>query len=164
MRPTFLDRSWPDLGRKIAPMLNEFTDFEKSSFLWSTFPTFWLACWTSIFPAAVLLSELERLYESCNILRSWGRSPFQGWAPGRAAEIRLKLCRRHFSENFGHFLAPWPNLSVKRDFSKAHKWTWDLHSWIGRDLIKREKLVRSQTNSQILRNLHFCDQLLALFD
>ena len=30
-----------------------------------------------------------------------GRSPFQGWAPGRAAKIRLRLRRRHFFENFG---------------------------------------------------------------
>ena len=164
MGPTFLDSSLLHRGGEIAPKWNKLTDFEKSSFLWSTFITFWLACWTSISPAAVLLSELERLYESCNMFRIWGRSPIQGWAPGRAAEIHLKLRRRHFSENFSHFSAPWPNLFLKRDFSKTHKWTWDLHSWTALYFIEGGKLLRSETNLQILRNLHFCDQLLSLFD
>ena len=47
--------------------------------------------------------RLERLYESCNVLPLLGRSPFQGWAPGRAAKIRLARRWRYFSGIFGHF-------------------------------------------------------------
>ena len=72
--------------------------------------------------------RLERLYESCNVLLDWGRSPFQGWAPGRAAKIRFARRWRYFSGNFGHFSASWPNLFCKRDFSKTHSWTCHLHS------------------------------------
>ena len=64
MRPTFLGRSRPNRGRKIAPKSNELTDFEKPSVLWTIYTNFWQACWNSISPAAVLLLELERLYES----------------------------------------------------------------------------------------------------
>ena len=43
--------------------------------------------------------RLERLYESCNVLLCWWRSPFQGRAPGRAAKIRVALRWRYFSKN-----------------------------------------------------------------
>ena len=32
-----------------------------------------------------------------------------------------------------------------------------MHSWICRDLTEVDKLLRSETNSQILSNLHFSD-------
>ena len=164
MKPTGLDRSWPHASGKIGPEWNEFTDFEQSSFLSSIFPTFWQACWNSISPAAVLLLELERLYESCNVLLYWGRSPFQGWAPGRAAKIRLERRRRHFFGNFDHFSASCQDLSALVTFSKTHRRTQRIHSWIGLYLRTCGKLVRSETNSQILRNLHFCHQFFPLFD
>ena len=56
------------------------------------------------------------------------------------------------------------NLSVSTTFSKTHKWTWDLHPWIARNLNYIGKLLRSQLNSRILRNLHVCDQSLKIFD
>ena len=92
--------------------------------------------------------------------RGW--SPFQGWAPGRAAKIGFARRWRYFSGNFGHFSASWPNTSLSRDFSKTHSWTCHLHSWIALGLTLREKLVRSETNSQILRNLHFCHHFFPL--
>ena len=49
-------------------------------------------------------------------------------------------------------------MSLSRDFSKTHRQTQRIYFWIGLDLTERGKLLRSQTNSQILRNLHFCDQ------
>ena len=64
MPPTFLDSPWPDLGRKIAPKQNEFTDCEQSSFSWSIYTIFWQAYLIGISRAAVLLLELRRLYES----------------------------------------------------------------------------------------------------
>ena len=64
MRPTFLDNLWPDLSRKIAPISNEFTDSEKSSFLLPFTKYFWQPYWNQISPAPVLLSSLERLDES----------------------------------------------------------------------------------------------------
>ena len=164
MRPTFPDRTSPNPSRKIAPKSNEFTDFQKSWILSSFFPTFWLPCWNLISLAAVLLLELEKLYESCNVLLPWGRSPFQGWAPGRAAKIQRARRWRYFSGKFGHCSASCPDTSLSTDFSKTHRWTWDLHSWIGLDLTNPEKLVRSETNSQILRNLHFRKPFTLIFD
>ena len=72
MPPTFLDSSWPNDSGKIGPDWNELTDFEKSSFLSSIFPTFWQACWNSISPVAVLLLELERIYESLELISDSG--------------------------------------------------------------------------------------------
>ena len=50
------------------------------------------------------------------------------------------------------------------DFSKTHRQTQRIYFWIGLDLTEVGKLLRSQTNSQILRNLHFCDQETKNFD
>ena len=52
---------------------------------------------------------------------------------------------------------PGPMLIGK--FSKTHRRTCHLHSWINFYLGMVAKLVRSETNSQILRNLHFCQPL-----
>ena len=60
---TSLDRSWPNEGGKIAPKSIEFTDFEISLFFWPIYTTFWQAFLIWIARAAVLLLELERLYE-----------------------------------------------------------------------------------------------------
>ena len=56
----FLDRSWPNLGRKIAPQTKELTDSEISSCFWSIYHTFWQAFFSTISPAPVLLSELTK--------------------------------------------------------------------------------------------------------
>ena len=45
-------------------MTNVHTDFEKSSFLWSKFLTFWQVLFFWISRTSVLLLELEKLYES----------------------------------------------------------------------------------------------------
>ena len=79
--------------------------------------------------------RLERLWQSCNVLLYWRRNPFKGWAPGRAAQIRLERRRRHFSENVDHFSASCPDLSVLVNFSKTHSWTCHPHSWIHLDLV-----------------------------
>ena len=98
MPPTFLDRSWPNLARKIAPKSIELTDFEISSFSRPICQQFWQAFLIWIARAAVLLLELERLYESCNLL-SWGRMRLsRRWAPGRAAQIDLELTSERFLE------------------------------------------------------------------
>ena len=60
----FLDSSWPKQGRKIAPKSNELTNSEKSSFVQANCQDFWQPCLIWIFPAAVLLLDLERIYES----------------------------------------------------------------------------------------------------
>ena len=57
-----------------------------------------------------------------------------------------------------------PDLSSRGDFSKTHKQTRRMHSWIGLDLTEGVKLLRSETNSQILSNLHFCDPFTPIFD
>ena len=69
--------SWPNLHQKISPGSIELTDSEISSFFGAISWKFWLAFLISISPAAVLLLELERLYESYNI-HGWGLSTFPG--------------------------------------------------------------------------------------
>ena len=61
------------------------------------------------------VKDQERIYGSCGRIPLWGRSPFQGWAPGRAAEIRFELRRRHFFENFahlGHHARTYPSVQL----------------------------------------------------
>ena len=47
-------------------------------------------------------------------------------------------------------------LSSNKDFSKTHSQTYQAHSWTAINLMEVRKLVRGQTNTQILRCLHFC--------
>ena len=56
------------------------------------------------------------------------------------------------------------DLSCSTTFSKTHKQTRDRHRWIGLDFIYKGKLLRSQTNTQISRYLHFSVQFFPLFD
>ena len=63
-----------------------------------------------------------------------------------------------------NFRSTFPDLFVKRDFSRTHKQTRHLHSWTARDLIYPGKLLRGQTNSRILRNLRFRHQNFNIFD
>ena len=56
------------------------------------------------------------------------------------------------------------NLFLKRDFSKTHKQTCYIHSWIARDLIWVGKLLRSKTNSRIASNLYFSELPVKIFD
>ena len=123
---------------------------------------------TSLFesncPCACITLELRKALRVMYYDSSWGRSPFQSWAPGRATKIQVKLRRRQFSINFDHFRGACPNLSSSTTFSKTHKQTRRLHSWIARDLIYIRKLLRGQTNSRILRNLHFSHQKFKIFD
>ena len=113
--------------------------------------------------AAVLLSELERLYESYGV-RRWGRSTFPGAEPPAGPpKLSNSLGESTFPKNLDLFEA-WPNTSIKRDFSKTHRQTQRMHSWIGLDLTKAGKLLRSQLNSQILRYLHFSEPFTPIFD
>ena len=68
-----------------------------------------------------------------------------------------------FHENLD-FRVHAPDLCVNRDFSKTHKQTQQLYSWIGIDLPEGGKLLPCQTNSWILRYLHFSDPFTPIFD
>ena len=147
----FLDRSWPNLGLKIDPVSNEFTDFEISSFLWSKILFFWLACFSAIPAASVLLLELERLYESC-VIRIRELSAFLALSSRQGRQNWTSLMElTFFFENFGVM----KNRSSRVTFSKTHRWTQRMYSWTGRDLMKVRKLVPCQTNSRILKYITF---------
>ena len=115
--------------------------------------------------------SLERLYESY-VISSWGRSPFQGWAPGRAAQNHQIAWRGNFSEIWEnptfhenlYFLNHTKNLCFSTTFYKTHRQTQRIHSWIALDLIYIRKLLRSQLNSQILKYLHFSELSANFFD
>ena len=178
MPTTFLDSSWPQLGGKIAPESNELTDSEQSSFFGPICQLFWLARLISISRAPVLLLERERLYESYKITPG-AKHLSRCWAPGRAAQNRNALIFTYaiqifmifdnfremskFHENLD-FSEACPNTSRKRDFSKTHSQTQRMYSWIDLGVSKVGKLLRSQTNSRILRNLHFSDPFTPIFD
>ena len=57
---------------------------------------------------------------------------------------------------FGHFSVSLKNLSSIRKFAQGIKSTQRMHFWITYNLRKGRKLLPSETNSQILRYLHFC--------
>ena len=57
-----------------------------------------------------------------------------------------------------------PDLSCKRKFAQTIESTQRMHRWIAYDLRKVRKLLRSETNSQILKDLNFCDKNLHFFD
>ena len=67
--------------------------------------------------------------------------------------VKISDCRRHVA-----------NLSSRGKFAQGIESTQRMHFWIAYDLIKDRKLLRRQTNSQILRNLDFCVQNLHFFD
>ena len=76
----FLDRSWPNLGGKIAPAPNEWSDFEIFQFFWAKCQNFLKSCFSTISNAAVLLlepdnSEKGTLYSSCGTLKIEPPSP-----------------------------------------------------------------------------------------
>ena len=139
-------------------------DSEKSSFFETKLSRFLTTILKSNCPCACITLELRKALRVMYYDPYWGRSPFQGWAPGRATEIQFKLRRRQVFENFDHFSVACPDLFASTDFSKTMQSTQRCHSWIARDLIYIGKLLRSQTNSQILRNLRFCDPFTPIFD
>ena len=57
-----------------------------------------------------------------------------------------------------------PDLCFGRDFSQGIESKQRMHFWIALDLTEKGKLLGSQTNTQILRYLHFCDRNFFVFD
>ena len=178
MPTTFLDSYWPQLGGKIAPKSNELTDSEQSSFFWSIYANFWQAHLISISRAPVLLLELRKaLRVICTTPGAKHLS--RCWAPGRAAQNRNALFftyaiqifmifnhfrqKSKFHENLD-FSESCPDLCLLVFFSKTHRRTQRMHSWIGIDVRKAGKLLRSETNSQILGYFTFTVQNLHFFD
>ena len=102
----------------------------------------------------------EGLYESCGRTLVWGLSTCKCLAPGRAAEIDLKLTRRRFRQNF----ESCENLCSNKDFSKTHNQTHQVHSWTALNQMEVRKLVQGQTNTQILRYHHFCKKMYYLLN
>ena len=113
--------------------------------------------------APILLFKLERLYESCKCL-SLGAKPFPGLSPRQGRQNSTSASETSLFRKFRSFSASCPDTSLLRDFSKTHRWTQRIHSWIGLELLEVGKLLRSQTNSQILSNLHFCEPFTPIFD
>ena len=62
------------------------------------------------------------------------------------------------------FMGREKNLVIRTDFFLANLRTQRMYSWIGLDLTKVGKLLRSQTNSQIFSNLHFSNPYTTFFD
>ena len=90
-----------------------------------------------------------------------GSAPFQVLSPRQGRKFSANRLERAL---FRKFRPHEKNPSLKRDFYITHKLTQRIHSWIGRDLSYPGKLLRSQTNLQILRNLHFCARKTHFFD
>ena len=146
---TFLDSYWLQLGRKIAPVSNEFMDSEQSSFFRTIYTNCWQAHLISISRAPVLLLELRKALRVICITP--GAKQFSRcWAPGRAAQNRNAWIFTYaiqsfmifgnfrempkFHENLD-FSEACPNTSSLRDFYKTHRQTCHLHSWIALGLI-----------------------------
>ena len=79
--------------------------------------------------------------------------------PGAEPPAGPKIFNKSLGEStFSKISLSCKNLSLHGNFSQTHKWTQRKHFWIADDLSKGGKLLRSKTNSRILRNLHFCHQ------
>ena len=85
----------------------------------------------------------------------WGRSAFPALSPRQG---RQNLISFNFTTTIPKCWCHKKYLCCRTDFSKTHRQTQRIYFWIGLDLAEVGKLLRSQLNSQILRNLHFCDQ------
>ena len=93
-----------------------------------------------------------------------GAKPFPGLRPRQG---RPKTEISHQRTNFrksDHFVLACPDLSCKRNFSKTHRRTQGYHSWTSIDLTDPGKLLRGQTNTQMLSYLHFSNPLTPIFD
>ena len=76
----------------------------------------------------------------------------------RAQKIRNR-CRARFTVQ-RYYSKSWIGstsqiLSISTNFSKTHRQTQQIHSWVCLELTERGKLLQSQLNSQILKYLHF---------
>ena len=65
---------------------------------------------------------------------------------------------------FVKILESCKNISSTKDFSKTHSQTHQVHSWTAINLMEVRKLVRGQTNTQILRYLHFCENFVPIVE
>ena len=101
----------------------------------------------------ITLRATKALRVMCNT-NSWGWAPSRRSAPGRAAQTGP----HSWSWRFSKMLVHHADLSIKRYFSKTHRQTQRIHSWIAFDLRKVGKLIRCQTNSWKFRFLNFRDQ------
>ena len=72
-------------------------------------------------------------------------------APNQCAKARKTSKIRAFFAIPGHAR----KLSTTRKSSQGIESDQRMHLWMSHDLRKAEKLLRSETNTQILRNLHF---------
>ena len=95
---------------------------------------------------------------------SLGAKPFPGLSPRQGRQNSTCSSLTLLFRKFRSFSASGPDLSLLVTFSKTHRRTQRIHSWIDLDMAQAKKLVRSETNSQILRNLHFCDPFTPIFD
>ena len=115
------------------------------------------------FPCAcITLRARKALRVMCN--QSLGAKPFPGLSPRQGRPNSICSSLTLLFRKFRSFPASCPNLCLLVTFSKTHRRTQQLHSWIGLDLKNGGKLVRSETNSQTLRNLHFCEPFTPIFD
>ena len=88
--------------------------------------------------------KLEKLYESYEIrIRKAERLPGAQLPAGPP-----KLDFTHGADVFSNMLVHSADLSLSRDFSKTHRRTQRMYSWIAFDLTEVGKLLRSETNSQ----------------
>ena len=112
---------WPKEGRKIAPESIELTDFEQSLFFWPIYTNFWQAHLIWIAPAAVLLSELERLYESFIFDTP---SKTNSWITRNLRKTYQKLTSNHIRSKL-HSNSNSPCSSITLRARKALRVIWD---------------------------------------
>ena len=109
-------------------------------------------------PCACITLELRKALRVIWDTNSWGRRPVRVLSPrqGRPKPKRSqeRALFRKFHENL-NFRVPCKNLFLCSDFSKTHRQTQRIHSWIALGLRNLNKLVPCKTNTQILSCDHF---------
>ena len=109
--------------------------------------------------ADIKKSIFRTFFSSSKIRMSMTRTRLEhSW---RILDTRSKLldsfCENSKKSKIFDFSVSCKNLCFDQTFSQTHRQTQRMHSWIGLDLRKVQKLVRSQTNTRILSYDHFSD-------
>ena len=87
----------------------------------------------------------------------WGAKPFPGLRPRQGRQNSIYSSLTLLFRKFRSFSASCPKLSSLGKIAQTIESTQRVYRWIAFTLMKGGKLLPSETNTQILRNLDFCD-------
>ena len=116
------------------------------------------------FPCRCITLRTRKALRVMYCIALLGAKPFPGLSPRQGRQNSICSSLTLLFRKIRSFSASCPDLSWLVIFSKTHRRTQRIHSWIALHLRMVGKFVRSETDSQILRNLYFCEPFTPFFD